>query len=50
MMTIGDGIINDIGLLMNCDRFFWWGVTVIVLIKGLMVRGDGLIDNNRIFS
>ena len=27
-----------------------WMVTIIVLIRGLLMGGDGLIDNNRFFS
>ena len=39
-------IINDIGMPMNWNRVCWWGVTIIVLIKGLMMGGVILIDNN----
>ena len=48
-MTIGDGIINYIGLLMNWNSFWRLGLMIIELIKILMVGGDGLIVNNRIF-
>ena len=49
-MKIGYRIINYIGILMNWDSVCWWGVTIIVLIKGIMVGGGGLIDNIRFFS
>ena len=37
MMTIGDGIINDVG---SADELEWC----------LLMEGDGLINNNRFFS
>ena len=49
-MTTSDRIINDIGLLMNYSSALLLGVTIIVLIKGLMFGGGVLIDNNRFFS
>ena len=49
-MTISDRIINYIDLLMNWSSVLLWGVTIIVLIKVLLIGGDGLIDNNQLFS
>ena len=48
-MKIGDRIINDIGLLMNWNSICWLGLIIIELIKGMLVWGEGLIGNNRIF-
>ena len=49
-VKICDRIGNDIGLLMNCSSVLLWGVKIVVLIKGLLIGSDGLIDNNRFFS
>ena len=49
-MKISDRIINDIGLLINLNSVFLLVVMVIVLIKGLMMGGDGIIDNHWFFS
>ena len=47
-MKISDGKINDTGMLMNWNMVYLWGVMIIVMIKGLLMGGDGLINNNRI--
>ena len=46
-MKISDRIINDIGLLINLNSVFLLVVMVIVLIKGLLMEGESLINNNR---
>ena len=50
MMKIGERIINDIRLLMNFNRVLLWGVMLIVLIRGILMGGDGIIKTNSIFS
>ena len=49
-MIIGDRIMNDIGLLMNWISVLLWGVEIIVLIKSLLIGGDGLFDHNQFIS
>ena len=49
-MKISDRIINDIGLLIRWSSVLLCGVKIIVLIKGLPMGGDGLIDNNQFLS
>ena len=47
---MGDVIINYIDLMIKWNRVCLLGVTIIILIRGLLMGGDGLINNNRIFS
>ena len=49
-MTISDGMINYIEMMMNFNSVCWWGVKIIVLIKGILVGGDGLINYKMVFS
>ena len=49
-MTIDDRIIYDIGLIMNSNRVYRRGVMIILLIKDLLMGGDGIINYNSILA
>ena len=50
LVTISDNVINYIDLLMNLNRVCSWGVTIIVLVKGMLKGCECLIDSKTFFS